>query len=200
MVDKLQIEQALLNLMHNSMDAIGKAGRGIISIEAALAGADFIEVRVRDSGPGFPINRIANPFLPFSSTKEEGLGIGLPLCRSIIEAHGGRIWIDTELPGATVCFTLPDAKFFRRDDAAPWLSQSKSRWWTTMRPCSIPCSSIWTAKTSRPRALRRPKRFSPRSIAACSSTASYPTFACRAFRASTSCIVSMRAASSHRSS
>jgi len=110
MVDKLQIEQALLNFMQNSMDAIGKGGRGIISIEAALAGADFIEVRVRDSGPGFPVNRIANPFLPFSSTKAEGLGIGLPLSRSIIEAHGGRIWLDPCSPGATVCFTLPATK------------------------------------------------------------------------------------------
>jgi two-component system, LuxR family, sensor kinase FixL len=113
MVDKLQIEQALLNFMQNSMDALGKVGRGIISIDAAPAGADFIEVRVGDSGPGFPIDRIANPFLPFSSTKEEGLGIGLPLSRSIIEAHGGRIWIDSSLPGATICFTLPTAKFSR---------------------------------------------------------------------------------------
>jgi two-component system, LuxR family, sensor kinase FixL len=109
-VDKLQIEQALLNFVQNSIDAFGKVGRGIISIEAALAGADFIEVRVGDSGPGFPINRIANPFLPFSSTKEEGLGIGLPLSRSIIEAHGGQIWLNHSLPGATVCFTLPTAK------------------------------------------------------------------------------------------
>jgi two-component system sensor kinase FixL len=107
MIDKLQIEQALLNFMQNSMDALGKDRRGIISIEAALAGADFIEVRVRDSGPGFPVNRVANPFLPFSSTKAQGLGIGLPLSRSIIEAHGGRIWLDPGSPGATVCFTLP---------------------------------------------------------------------------------------------
>jgi signal transduction histidine kinase len=112
MVDKLQIEQALLNFMQNSMDAVGKFGRGIISIEAALAAADFIEVRVRDSGPGFPADRIANPFLPLSSTKAEGLGIGLPLSRSLIEAHGGRVWLDPSLPGATICFTLPTAKFF----------------------------------------------------------------------------------------
>jgi two-component system sensor kinase FixL len=107
MVDSLQIEQVLFNFMQNSMDAIGKFGRGIIWIEAVLAGADFIEVRVRDSGPGFPVNRIANPFLPFSSTKAEGLGIGLPLSRSIIEAHGGRVWLDPCSPGATICFTLP---------------------------------------------------------------------------------------------
>jgi signal transduction histidine kinase len=110
MVDKLQIERALANFMQNSMDALGEVGGGIISIEAALAGMDFIEVRVRDPGPGFPINRVANPFLPFSSTNEEGLDIGLALSRSIIEGHGGRIWLDPSLPGATVCFTLPTAK------------------------------------------------------------------------------------------
>ena len=111
MVDKLQIEQALLNLIQNSMDAISKFGQGIISIAAGLAGADFIKVRVQDSGPGFPDDRIANPFLPLSSTKAEGLGIGLPLSRSIIEAHGGQIWLDPSSPGATLCFTLPIAKF-----------------------------------------------------------------------------------------
>jgi signal transduction histidine kinase len=107
MVDRLQIEQVLFNILQNSMDAIGKFGRGTIWIEAVLAGADFIEVRVRDSGPGFPVNRIANPFLPFSSTKAEGLGIGLPLSRSIVEAHGGRIWLDPCSPGATICLALP---------------------------------------------------------------------------------------------
>jgi two-component system, LuxR family, sensor kinase FixL len=110
MVDMLQIEQALLNLMRNSMEAIGDVGRGTIAIEAILAGAEFVEIRVRDTGPGFPPDLAANPFLPFSSTKKEGLGIGLPLCRSIIEAHGGRIWLDTDATGATVHFTLPVAE------------------------------------------------------------------------------------------
>jgi two-component system, LuxR family, sensor kinase FixL len=109
MVDMLQIEQVLLNLMRNSMEAIGQTGRGIITIEAALASAEFVEVRVRDSGSGFPVDLVANPFLPLLSTKTKGLGIGLPLCRSIIEAHGGRIWIDADSPGATVLFTLPVA-------------------------------------------------------------------------------------------
>jgi two-component system sensor kinase FixL len=110
MVDMLQIEQTLLNLLRNSMDAIGATGRGFIAIEAALADADHIEIRVRDSGPGFSPDLVANPFLPFSSTKKEGLGVGLPLCRSIIEAHGGRIWLDADSPGATVRFTLPVAQ------------------------------------------------------------------------------------------
>jgi two-component system, LuxR family, sensor kinase FixL len=109
-VDLLQIEQALLNLMRNSIDAIGESGQGgTIAIEAALADEDFVEIGVHDSGPGFPSDRVANAFLPLSSTKKEGLGIGLPLCRSLIEAHGGRIWIDANAPGAAIRFTLPVA-------------------------------------------------------------------------------------------
>jgi two-component system, LuxR family, sensor kinase FixL len=110
MVDMLQIEQALLNLMRNAMEAIGNVGRGTIFVEAVLAGAEFVEIRVRDTGPGLPPDLAANPFLPFSSTKKEGLGIGLPLCRSIIEAHGGRIWLDTNTTGAAFRFTLPVAR------------------------------------------------------------------------------------------
>lgn len=109
MVDILQIEQALLNLMRNSIEAIGNAGQGTITIEASLKDADFVVVSVRDSGPGFPPDRATNPFLPLSSTKNEGLGIGLSLSRSLIEAHGGRIWLDADAPGATMHFTLPVA-------------------------------------------------------------------------------------------
>jgi two-component system, LuxR family, sensor kinase FixL len=111
MVDMLQVEQALLNLVRNCIDAIGEARQRTIWIEAARIDANFLEVRVRDSGPGFPPDRAANPFLPLSSTKKEGLGIGLPLCRSVIEAHGGRVWLDTNSPGAAIHFTLPIAKF-----------------------------------------------------------------------------------------
>jgi C4-dicarboxylate-specific signal transduction histidine kinase len=109
MVDRLQIEQVLLNLMRNSIEAIGQPERGLIAIEAVLAGEDFVEIRVRDSGSGFPPELVANPFLPFFSTKKKGLGIGLLLCRSIVEAHGGRIWINADSPGAAVLFTLPRA-------------------------------------------------------------------------------------------
>lgn len=109
MVDRLQIEQVLLNLMRNSIEAIGQPERGLIAVEAVVAGADFVEIRVRDSGSGFPPDLLANPFLPFFSTKKNGLGVGLLLCRSIVEAHGGRIWINTDSPGAAVFFTLPRA-------------------------------------------------------------------------------------------
>ena len=109
MVDILQIEQALLNLLRNAIEAIDEAGQlhGSISIEASVAGSDFVEIRVSDTGPGFPPDLIDNPVLPFSSTKAEGLGFGLPLCRSIVEAHGGRLWLNGSTQGATVHFTLP---------------------------------------------------------------------------------------------
>ena len=108
-VDMLQIEQALLNLLRNSIEAIGETGGGWIAVQAKRAG-DFVEIAVRDSGPGFPPDLAANPFLPFASTKADGLGIGLALSRSIIEAHGGHLWLDTDGPGGVVCFTVPIVK------------------------------------------------------------------------------------------
>lgn len=117
MVDMLQIEQTLLNLMKNSIEAIaeGKRRNGVIDIAAVLRNRDMVEIRVADNGPGFPPD-CKDPFLPFVSRKREGLGVGLRLCRSIIEAHGGRLWLNRDAArGAEVCFTLPIAKEIHHD-------------------------------------------------------------------------------------
>ena len=115
MVDLLQIEQVLINLLRNAIEAIGDSGslRGLILIEAKLTKADFVEVRVVDSGPGFAPHLLESAFLPLSSSKAEGLGFGLPLCRSIVEAHGGKLWLDHDAHGGAVHFTLPVAKAAR---------------------------------------------------------------------------------------
>jgi two-component system, LuxR family, sensor kinase FixL len=109
MVDILQIEQALLNLLHNSIEAIDESKnlRGSILIAAFAADDDFIEIRVTDNGPGFPPDLLEDSFLPLSSTKAEGLGFGLPLCKSIVEVHGGRLWFERNPNGAIVHLTLP---------------------------------------------------------------------------------------------
>jgi two-component system, LuxR family, sensor kinase FixL len=109
LVDSLQVEQTLLNLIRNSIDAFKAAhiSGGSILIEANPAGADFVEIRVADNGPGFPTDVSENQFLPFSTTKAEGLGFGLVLCKTIVEAHGGRIWLGHAMRGADVHFTLP---------------------------------------------------------------------------------------------
>ncbi len=111
MVDLLQIEQVLINLVRNAVEAIESSGQpGSVSIEASDRDAQFVEIRVADSGPGFPPRFSESAFVPLASSKAEGLGIGLSLCRTIVEAHGGKLWIDPHARGGVVCFTLPIAE------------------------------------------------------------------------------------------
>lgn len=115
LADRIQIEQVLFNLLRNSAEAIVSAGRidRRISIEATRASAQLAEIRVSDTGPGFPEEIMrAGPTL-FSSNKADGLGVGLSLCRSVIEAHGGAIRLEARNEGASVSFTLPFAEAAR---------------------------------------------------------------------------------------
>jgi two-component system, LuxR family, sensor kinase FixL len=109
MADVLQVEQVLINLVRNAIEAISgaHADRGSVHIEAVASGAGFVEVRVHDDGPGFEKEQIEAPPVPFATTKVDGLGVGLALSRSIIEAHGGRLWLGKQSQGAVVHFTLP---------------------------------------------------------------------------------------------
>ena len=111
MADMLQIQQVLLNLLRNSVEAmVGEAHgkvKGKVTIEAALGTPGFVELRVRDTGPGFTAVIADGDLLPFSSTKPEGLGMGLSLSRTIVEAHGGKLWLAGGSTGAVVHFTLP---------------------------------------------------------------------------------------------
>jgi len=112
MIDLLQIEQVLINLVRNAADALRESpsARRVVTIDAKAADADFVEVRVADNGPGFSRQFLDNAFVPLASTKADGLGIGLSLCKSIVEAHGGILRLEGDAQGAVVRFTLPIAK------------------------------------------------------------------------------------------
>jgi C4-dicarboxylate-specific signal transduction histidine kinase len=112
MVDALQIEQVLINLMRNSIEAISSSARarGTIIVSAGRRDGQHVEISVRDTGPGFTPSQLANLAAPFKTTKADGLGIGLALSRSIVEAHGGRLWATPSADGAHVYLTLPTAE------------------------------------------------------------------------------------------
>jgi two-component system sensor kinase FixL len=102
--DAIQLQQVLLNLIRNSVDAITGAGAtdGQVRIVARrLEEPERVEIGVIDSGPGIDTELADRLFEPLITSKEEGLGLGLPISASIVEAHGGRIWVNSRAPGAT---------------------------------------------------------------------------------------------------
>ena len=109
MADRLQIEQVLLNLIRNAAEAIIEAhkGRREILVQAKRSSADFVELSVIDTGRGFASSFAGEVPFPLSTTKPDGLGIGLALCRSIAEAHGGALMIRNTGSGAHVGISLP---------------------------------------------------------------------------------------------
>jgi C4-dicarboxylate-specific signal transduction histidine kinase len=113
MVDRVHLQQVLLNLMLNAMDAVDDAPAEWrrVAVRALRFDERTVEVEVNDSGCGIPSDKLALVFEPFYTTKENGTGIGLPISRTIIEAHGGRIWAENNAGrGATFRFTLPVAE------------------------------------------------------------------------------------------
>ena len=108
--DRVQLQQVMLNLIINAVEAIGGASEGPreLLISSGKAGIDDVHVAVRDSGPGVPATDLERLFEPFYTTKPGGLGLGLSICRSIIQTHGGRFWATPNSPrGAIFQFTLP---------------------------------------------------------------------------------------------
>ncbi|HEX8640338.1 MAG TPA: ATP-binding protein [Allosphingosinicella sp.] len=107
--DAVQVRQVLFNLIRNAIEAVRESETRRITIAAAPAGAGLIEVAVEDSGPGLALPP-ETLFAPFRSTKAEGLGVGLSLSRTIVEAHGGTLTAaNLDGGGASFRFTLPRA-------------------------------------------------------------------------------------------
>ena len=110
--DPVHLQQVLLNLIVNGMDALGDVtGKDRhVSVSASLDGPGSVEIVVSDSGPGIPADKLTHIFDSFFTTKPDGMGMGLPISRTIIEAHGGRLWAESNNgSGASFRFTLPIA-------------------------------------------------------------------------------------------
>jgi PAS domain S-box-containing protein len=106
--DRVQIQQVILNLIMNAMDALDAIPEGekTIRVFSTLNGADSVILSIRDYGEG--VKDSARLFETFFTTKEKGLGMGLAISRSIVEAHGGQLWLEpADGPGSTFCFRLP---------------------------------------------------------------------------------------------
>jgi two-component system sensor kinase FixL len=111
--DRIHLQQVLLNLFINGMDALAATtgDERSLTLRARRDGDGLVEVAVSDNGPGIPAEKLARLFEPFFTTKPQGMGIGLPISRTIIEAHGGRLWAENNAErGATFHFTLPVAE------------------------------------------------------------------------------------------
>jgi PAS domain S-box-containing protein len=112
-VDRVQIQQVLVNLIRNAVDAMATSERKEMEVNVAAAG-DAVEISVSDTGEGLAPHVAERLFQPFTSTKSQGMGLGLSVCRAIVEAHEGRIWCEPNPGGGTIFrFTLPAVQELR---------------------------------------------------------------------------------------
>lgn len=110
-VDRIQIQQVVVNLIRNAIDAMLASPDRTLSIRSAPGADGFIEIIVEDSGSGISEAIAPQLFQPFVTSKPTGMGIGLSICRTIIESHGGRIWVESgDKGGAAFHFTLPSGE------------------------------------------------------------------------------------------
>ena len=108
--DRVQMQQVLLNLIVNACDAMAhlEPKDRVIGVSTASRDDGMVEVRVADAGTGIAQERIEKIFEPFQTTKADGMGVGLSVCRTIMHAHAGMIWaVNNPSRGATFCFTVP---------------------------------------------------------------------------------------------
>jgi PAS domain S-box-containing protein len=109
-VDRIMIEQVLLNLVKNGIESMGDIpfDRRHLTIQARVLDERMLEIAVADQGHGLPEEDVERIFAPFYTTKPDGMGIGLAICRSIIEFHQGRLWVEAGRDGGTIFrFTVP---------------------------------------------------------------------------------------------
>ena len=106
-IDKVQVQQVLLNLIRNAVEAMQSSPRRELAIRTIVRTDGMVEVSVADSGPGLAADVREKLFQPFVTTKATGMGVGLSICRGIVEAQGGQMWLADDTGGAKFHFTLP---------------------------------------------------------------------------------------------
>lgn len=117
LADRIQIEQVLINLVRNAMEAMADVSQRHLAISSRRDEPGFVRVTVSDTGPGIDSDMVDEVFRAFASTKAEGMGLGLSICRTIIEANGGRIWVEAGKEGGSAFhFTLVSAETGPTDD------------------------------------------------------------------------------------
>ncbi len=117
LVDKVQIQQVLINLIRNAVEAMSASPERRLTVSSRPDQSGFVRVIVADTGPGVAAAVAEQLFTAFVSTKTDGMGLGLSICRTIVEANGGRIWMQPGAAGGTEFhFTLVSAKAGERDD------------------------------------------------------------------------------------
>ncbi len=120
LADRVQIQQVLINLIRNAREAMAQGPRRELGIATRLLTPDRVEIAVSDMGPGIADEVVERLFQPFVSTKPGGMGLGLSICRTISEAHGGRLEVErNEAGGATFRLTLPAVRQVEPDHGGP---------------------------------------------------------------------------------
>jgi two-component system sensor kinase FixL len=110
MIDKVQIQQVIVNLVRNAVEAMAAGDRRQLTVAAEMTEAARVAISVADTGPGIAPEIADRLFQPFVTTKTQGMGVGLSICRSIVEGHGGKLTVAANPGGGTIFrFDLPAA-------------------------------------------------------------------------------------------